>query len=75
MATQNTSAFLYSILTYQMKSPLPLTGYQIVKNFPATPFLPTPHAYYVLKNFVPPQFIPTPSPPPKQIEEISVEIW
>ena len=45
MATQNTSAFLYSILTYQMKSPLPVTGYQIVKNFPATPFIPTPHAY------------------------------
>ena len=42
IATQNISASLYSVLTYQIKFPLPLPSYYIFKNFSTTPFIPTP---------------------------------
>ena len=37
IATQNTSASLYSILTNQIKFPPPHPGYSVFKNFPTPP--------------------------------------
>ena len=63
IATQSTSASLYSILTYQIKFPLPHPGYYIFKNLP-TPLPPvysnpppTPRLLSVEEFFTPP---PTP---------------
>ena len=77
IATQNTLASLYSILTYQIKFPLPLPGYQIFKNFPTTSYntthsAPPPPAPPLIKFWR--IFYPSPvysnSPPPSPAPSI-----
>ena len=61
IATENTSAFLYSILTCQLKFPLLHPGYEIFKNFSTLLFVPTHPQLSGFEEFFNPSIYSNPS--------------